>query len=317
MKILAVDDDPIFLDVLREALRAAGYTDLTTVLSPQDALYTLERQGEAFDCILLDIQMPVMNGVDLCARVRKLAQYRRTPILMITSMSTRNYIDDAFAAGATDYITKPLDPTEFRARIGMVERLVHEQLRAALLEHQIGLASGMVELQFDLETPVMIPGFDRGIEYLALQNYMLTLGIKGSYAVSAFAITIRNAGVIYRKSTPLSFMNMLADVASIIEDTLKTEQALIAYAGNGVFVVASNGLSGIDCEELEAEINLGIESFESIYLADRLPVPQVRVGEVVRNSIFSRERSARILERAISAAQDKPEAKTRKPLAAA
>lgn len=317
MKILTVDDDPIFLHVLCDALCAAGYRDVTTANSAHEALYTIGLQSTPFDCVLLDIQMPGTNGIELCRQIRRIETYRRTPIVMITSMSARIYIDDAFAAGATDYITKPLNSMELKARIGMVARLVEERRRAELLEHQVGLAANMAAVQFEFEAPVMIPGFERGIEYLALQNYLLTLGIKGTYSVSAFALGVRNAGAIYRKSTPVAFLNMLADVAAILEDALKTQDALIAYAGNGIFVVTSSGLTASEMEDLEARVNFGLEELEGIYAGERMPLPQVRVGEVVRNSIFAREKSSRILDRAIAALQDSVELRTRKsPVAA-
>lgn len=306
MKILAVDDDPIFLDILALALREAGYSDVTLALSGHEALEELEEQTGTFDCILLDIQMPVMDGIELCRRIRRMARYQRTPIMMVTAMSARCYIDDAFAAGATDYLTKPLDAVEFRARMGMMDRLVYEQLRTTLLEHQMRATAGVVEMKYDFDQPVLIPGFDRGIEYLALQNYLLTLSSRESYFVSAFAINVRNASVIYGKATPLSFMNMLADVAALIDDALRAPNTLISYAGGGNFVVAVNGLAGLDLQALEEEINVGIETFDALYIADRLPLPQVCVGQPTRSSIFSRARAARMLERAIDSAQTRP-----------
>lgn len=302
MKILAVDDDPVFLDILGVALRNLGFHDLTLVLSGDEALAEMEVKGNSFDCFLLDIHMPEMDGVELCRRIRQIARYRRAPIMMVTSMSARHYIDDAFAAGATDYLMKPLDSIELKARMGVIERLVYEQLRTNLLEQQNNRAAGILELQFDLHTPVSIPGFERGIEYLALENYLLTLGIRESYMSSAFAISIRNAGLIFGMASPVTFMNMLADVSSVLEEVLKSQQALMSYAGDGVFVVALNGAGALDLATIERELNEGIATFENIYVVDRLPMPTVKVGQLVRSTLFSRNRASRMLDRAIASA---------------
>ena len=134
MKILAVDDDELTLELLSESLSANGYNDLVTASSAKNALDLISALDSdhdgipgAFDVILLDIQMPGMNGVDLCGKIRALSKYKKTPILMLTSLSDRGSIDGAFSQGATDYISKPFDAIELGARIGMAKTLVTEQ----------------------------------------------------------------------------------------------------------------------------------------------------------------------------------------------
>ena len=82
MKILAVDDDPIILELLNEVLGSTGYPDVTTVETGADALAAVEDHRQPFDCILLDIQMPGMDGIELCGRLRAMPRYRETPVLM-------------------------------------------------------------------------------------------------------------------------------------------------------------------------------------------------------------------------------------------
>ena len=162
MKILAVDDDPVFLAILVPMLNALGKNDVTIAMSARDALAEMHGAAQKFDCLLFDIQMPGMNGVDLCQAVRTLPAYQRTPIVMITAMSGKRYIDAAFSAGATDYVTKPLDRVDLKARLGMVERLLQERCLAAALERQVALQGDGVTLAVDFETALPIPGFERG-----------------------------------------------------------------------------------------------------------------------------------------------------------
>ncbi|MCC7320542.1 MAG: response regulator [Rubellimicrobium sp.] len=301
MKILAVDDEPLFLEILEIALAEIGHSEFTPAYSAQAALRELEQGKEPFDCILLDIRMPGMDGIALCRAIRAITRYRRAPIMMVTSMAERGHIDAAFAAGATDYLTKPLDPVELKARMGVMERLVFEQMRSTLLEYRAAAVEDRGDLAFALSTPVTILGYDRVIEYLALENYLLSLGRKESYGVSAFAISITNAALIFDAATPVAFMNLLADVASCIDEALRATPALVSYAGNGNFVVVPNGTHGeVDTATIQDEINMGLAGFEGIYLVDRVPLPTVLVGAEVRRNLFSRFRASELLERAIA-----------------
>lgn len=299
MKILAVDDDQVFLDILVPMLRSTGEDDVTVALSAGEALGHIAHAAQAYDCILLDIQMPGMNGVQLCRAIRDLALYKRTPIVMITAMSTKRFIDDAFTAGATDYVTKPLDRQDLRARLGMVQRLLNERRSAAALAQQFYDRSNVVTIDVDFETPFLVPGFSRGMEFLALENYLLTLGTKRLHSMTAFGIHVENAGQIMRKGGPTQFVAMLSDIASVIEDVIKTEQMMIAYAGGGDFVGVVGSVAPWDAEEIEGQINGGLAEFESIYAAERLPLPRVKVGSGVRTSFFASFKSTAILKRAI------------------
>jgi CheY-like chemotaxis protein len=127
MRILAIDDDPVFLELLAGMLKMIGYAQVTTMPSGEEALHELDFSGMLYDCILSDMQMPDMDGAALTAAIRSRTAYRQTPVLMITAMAGKSAVDDAFTAGATDYITKPLDIIELRARIGMVDRLLGDR----------------------------------------------------------------------------------------------------------------------------------------------------------------------------------------------
>ena len=79
-----------------------------------------------FDLIVLDVMMPGEDGLSVC---RRLSAKGGVPILMLTAMSQKKYIDAAFAAGATDYVTKPFDFLELFSRISVADKLASEQAR--------------------------------------------------------------------------------------------------------------------------------------------------------------------------------------------
>ena len=151
MKILAVDDDQLQLDMLTAILNDAGYSDVTTVTSGALALHELNNPNATFDSILMDIQMPELDGIELCKIVRLMPKYQTTPIIMITAMSEKSYIDNAFLAGATDYVTKPFDKMELVTRIKIALKLNSSNRAVKKLRDQIE-----AERHFEIDSPVTI-----------------------------------------------------------------------------------------------------------------------------------------------------------------
>jgi CheY-like chemotaxis protein len=117
MKILAVDDDPFILELVPKIAANVGFPDITTVSSGSLAMHLIERSDRPFDCLLLDINMPGMDGVELCSRIRCTAGYDDVSIIMLTAMTDIQCLERAFRAGATDYTSKPFDIIEFGERL--------------------------------------------------------------------------------------------------------------------------------------------------------------------------------------------------------
>lgn len=303
MRILAVDDDPTFRELLAITLREMSQKDLTLASSGAQALEILSQSAQPFGCFLLDIQMPGMSGIEICSAIRTHEIYRQTPIIMITSMSSKEYVDAAFMAGATDYLTKPLDRLEMRARIGMAERLHAELERNTALAAQARANDLAPRLRVDFNAPMLIPGVSDCIEYLALENYLLTLGFSRQMGLAAFSVHIENAGTIFSAAEAPVFLDMLKDVATILADELKSDRRLIAYAGSGTFVALVSRLIAHELDDLEIEINIALMDFESIYASEGLPTPKVVVSDLVRSSIASLGSPTLILDKALAFAQ--------------
>nr|MDA8163899.1 response regulator [Desulfobacteraceae bacterium] len=116
--ILLVDDSPTFLALLFHKLQQGGYRRLTTATSGREALEWLGigKQGPMFiepvDLILLDIIMPEMSGIEACRLIKEDERFRDVPVVMITGVNDVSTLNGAFAAGAIDYILKPVRPVE-------------------------------------------------------------------------------------------------------------------------------------------------------------------------------------------------------------
>jgi CheY-like chemotaxis protein len=111
--ILAVDDTAFFLTVLKTTLQHTEYK-LTCVRSGEDALKFLEKRHA--DLLLLDIEMPDMDGYELAVNLRKSGQ--KAPIIFLTGNAKKENVTKALAAGASDFIVKPINKDVILAKIG-------------------------------------------------------------------------------------------------------------------------------------------------------------------------------------------------------
>ncbi|MEX1663309.1 PleD family two-component system response regulator [Thioclava sp. 15-R06ZXC-3] len=294
MQILVVDDEPLFLRLLSAQLKDLGYCDVNTAGSGREALARLKSPRARYDLIMLDIRMPEMDGVTLCRHIRTLPAYRETPIVMVTAMSDKSFIDDAFAAGALDYITKPLDRVELKARLGMVARLRMQEKAAAAAS--ASLSSYAIAPPFAFDDPITLPNVDRLLSPTALENYLLTLGLGRMHGLRACAVAIENADQIFMTKTPGNFVDMIGDVATIVQDCLKTEDAMISYTGGGIFSCVLRGENGYDAELMTATANFSMSDFEPIYSDANMSLPVIRFGTLARMPSLAIGRPTRLLQ---------------------
>jgi PleD family two-component response regulator len=112
-KILLVDDSKTVL-LMEEALLRLKHKVLKATGGPQALRIAAEEQP---DLILLDIVMPDMDGIETCRLLRGMEATKSTPIIMVTTRSDPKSVDAAYASGANDYVTKPIDFQELRSKI--------------------------------------------------------------------------------------------------------------------------------------------------------------------------------------------------------
>jgi sigma-B regulation protein RsbU (phosphoserine phosphatase) len=117
VRILVVDDSEDARDIVEAMLMSAGYTDVVTADSAWEALHILDLWRPKFDVVLLDIVMPKMNGIEICARIRNDARYSDLSIIMLTSLDDMDSVAEAFVVGANDYVAKPLIRAQLVSRV--------------------------------------------------------------------------------------------------------------------------------------------------------------------------------------------------------
>lgn len=150
-RILIVDDEGVTRMMLRRVLEDYGYR----VLEAQDG-QTAARLAdtEAPDLVLMDVRMPVMNGFDACRTIRRSLRSGHTPVLMLTALDDVMAVTLAFEAGATDFITKPINwallaqRVRYALRTSATERELRES-QLALARAQKIARLGQWRLDFD------------------------------------------------------------------------------------------------------------------------------------------------------------------------
>jgi DNA-binding response OmpR family regulator len=123
---LIIEDDPDIAESVRYNLESAGFSAIVAATGEQGLKLALDTQNPP-SLILLDLMLPGMNGMELCRRLRRENQTRRTPIIMLTAKTSEADRIEGLDLGADDYIAKPFSVRELLARVRAVLRRVNEE----------------------------------------------------------------------------------------------------------------------------------------------------------------------------------------------
>ncbi|SIT06184.1 Response regulator receiver domain-containing protein [Roseivivax lentus] len=271
MRILAVDDDPIILDLLETSLGQAGYTDLVTARSAEHALSVLETVEQPFDCLLFDIVMPGMDGVALCETVRRMPTYATTPILMISRLDEKKHFDRAFAAGANDYVTKPLDATELGVRLRLADQISSQQRQIAAQTGTTTARKVLVSEAFMLDD---VPG---AIDNMALDAYLERIP-NGFAGMQFFAVKIANIVDLHRKATPDEFRLIVNSVADAVTDVLAGSSFFITHSGNGILSFVVHGHTDMTVDEVARMVLTEAGGLDFVLASGNTVIPEIIIG---------------------------------------
>lgn len=288
MRLLTVDDDPAILDLLDVALSVNGYSDVTACGSGLEAISLVAESRESFGAFLIDIQMPGMDGVELCRRLRALPVYRRTPILMVTAMSDKRYVNQAFAAGANDFINKPFDVLELGVRLRNTLELTGARQKIEAID---------LPEPFDEDTFVS----DDLVDELTLENYLQQLSRCGAEH-SLVAFRISNARTLKARMSQPGYEAMLRSFVSSFRNLMEGETFFIAYLGDGTFVsinqASHNRFDTFMRGSLQDSLNM------QEWRESDAPKAALAMGDVIRCRKFRAVDGKQAIRHAVSTAEE-------------
>lgn len=231
MRILLVDSDPIVIETLVQLILARTNHDVIAALTPSAAREVLKNRKIApFDCIMMDVAYAEHDDYTLLQDIRRREAYAKTPIMVLTGKSGKAHIDAAFAAGATDYMTKPF---EVNALLGRLAVLTADM---AAPKAQTAQDAPAFDAPVALGAQLRIFDAQNFIELRALENYAKQLSRSTLYGSSAYAFAIRDIATLHAQLSAFDFHSVVNDVADAIGAEMQGCQTLLSYAGDGIFV---------------------------------------------------------------------------------
>jgi putative two-component system response regulator len=135
-KVMIVDDEELVIRVVKRFLASGGYTNFITVTDSRKAMETIDEEQP--DVVLLDIMMPHITGLDLLRERQKDKSLRHIPFIILSANSENQIKRDALSLGATDFLSKPVDPSDLVVRV---------QNSLTVKRHQDHLANYAEELE--------------------------------------------------------------------------------------------------------------------------------------------------------------------------
>lgn len=303
LRILAVDDDAYILELLPKITARVGSTDISLASSGAQAIEIINKSEIPFDCFLLDINMPEMSGIDLCAQIRRMSAYHDTPIIMLTAMTDVEHLDRAFLAGASDYTHKPFDIIEFGERL-QAAKAWHEAKRvekgnngvARVLGKSTGLGTGWFASRSELVAL---------IEFEALQNYLKRLSGKQIAEACVIAVVVDWTTRNTADTASNVSMKQMARVALAIDDALGGSGYMMSCTGQSEFVLVANAASVLNAKAIEVKIQVGLN--RSMLGAETLAeeLATITVGAAVRPGRSREDRARTAFSQAIILANDR------------
>ncbi len=121
--VLVVDDDRDIRELVAMKLKLDGI-EVLEAANGRIALEVLEQHH--VDLVVLDLMMPVMDGIEACRAIREREEWKNLPVIMLTARAQSDDVELGFGIGATDYVAKPFSPRELLSRVrGTLARSAH------------------------------------------------------------------------------------------------------------------------------------------------------------------------------------------------
>ena len=299
LQVLVVDDSPVYRKLIEHTLEDGGYAPLFAKTG-SEALELYAQHAPAI--VITDWMMPDFSGPELCERIRSHGQRAYTYILVLTSITEKDNVVKGLAAGADDYLTKPFDPGELLARIGVGRRTLglHREIEAKnkLLEEMAhtdsltGLPNrrAIEEWAARQLRGAARHGFAMWVAHADLDNFK---SINDSYGHDAGDRVLQKFGEVLRENTRASdisgrmggdeFLLVMTHLdeksTRLTVERLRKQFAALkfSFGGDFVSVTASFGIAGFQGKEPPDFGKLVRQADKALYTGKRAGRNQVTV----------------------------------------
>ncbi len=139
-KILIVDDERDILELLKYNLTRNGYS----VFTAENGKVALEKLSLNLNLIILDVMMPIMDGFEVCSKIKSFEKYKNTPIIFLTAKTSEADEIKGLSLGANDFIQKPIAINKIIARVKANLRTYHERNESLLRSGELSV--GPIEI---------------------------------------------------------------------------------------------------------------------------------------------------------------------------
>ena len=282
----------------------ADLNDLHTAPSGPAALDMIKAQKVPFDCMLLDVDMPEMDGIELCRRIRTVHGYEDKPILMLTAKTDSISIEKAFAAGANDYIAKPFNLKDIYNRIRVAERLLVSSKTIKRIDaSDLSKEGTQVAEDITLADKVFLANVGRLILSFSLGNYITQLDRSELDNYQVFGVSIDDAERIFEQTSQQGFLHLLTSVAETLTDLITCPHLLMSYEGNGAFLCITRDPNLPEWDRMEAGLQAKLDALNLLSNDLKQESISLSVGTPIAPNANRTQRVKKTFERALSRAE--------------
>jgi two-component system cell cycle response regulator len=232
--VLIAEDDPMFRKILSNWLENWGYT---VVVAENGAMaWNILQQEQPPELLILDWVMPGIDGTELCRRIRAKRSTRYQYILLATSKNDRQDVVTGLEAGADDYLTKPFNRNELRARLSVGRRI---------LSLQDELIQAREELRFQATHDALTELWNRGA-VLELLKHEIERAVRSQVPTSLLMLDLDHFKTINDTYGHLAGDTVLKEVAHRVSEVVRSYDSVGRYGGEEFLVVLP------ECDEDQA-----------------------------------------------------------------
>ncbi|RYY04671.1 MAG: response regulator [Gammaproteobacteria bacterium] len=275
-KILLVDDNDINQDVVQELLSLIGI-EVVTATNGQEALTLLDQY--TFDVVLMDVQMPIMDGIEATRRLRSQSRFEHLPVIALTASALSGDRERCLAAGMNDYISKPIAP-DILYRILLrwhTRRLsvqIHDQETAekniAELTTKLEFSEHIKEQKKGHSQEISQAKFQEHTTAIAAQNTQeeMTNELEKIHGISELSVTsalerLLNNETLYLKLIK-RFINERSDIVDVIETAIANNHINVALNHAHSFKSLAGTIGAEGLQELALQIELDLQQQKDV-----------------------------------------------------